>query len=325
VSGRPATREYEVVDGLPVFAQDEDAARQAHRQSPVLEELWQRVRDSSADDAARWFCEQHDCSREIFAADWKYLFGPPPEQRILELGAGYGDDSVTLARDPARIVLAVPTLTAGRIVRRRLEEHRPGPWDIAVLPSVTRLPLEDASVGAIALEDAAVEAFGISDRNFHEIAAEWRRVLTANGSVFVGLGNALHRLPGAGFARSKLLRPPRESLNRTVKRAAGGGSGGRLGRGTVLREMRRQGFVGPSVYAPLPSEKKIDVVIPVEDRRVVRYFLDNLIRKNSPVVRSAIGAAHLALGLGLFPHVVPYHYLIFKSGSESARVAPDDD
>ena len=60
------------------------------------------------------------------------------------------------------------------------------------------------------------------------------------------------------------------------------------------------------------APKKIDVVIPVEDRRVVRYFLDNLIRKNSPVVRAAITVAHQALNLGLFPRLVPYHYLIFK-------------
>jgi hypothetical protein len=314
---------YEIVDGLPVFARDADARGRARRRDPAIEELWQRLRDASVDEAGRWFCERHSCSREIFAADWKYLFAPPPGRRILEIGAGFGDDSVTLARDPARVVLVVPTLTSGRIVLKRLQDHAPGPWPVAVIPDLERLPLEDASVGGIAMEDAALAAFGITDGNFGRLAAEWRRVLTADGTVFLGLGNPLHRLPGAGFLRSKIQRPPRESLNRAVKRAAGVGGEGSLRRGTVLRSMRAQGFSEPTIYAPLPSEKKIDVVIPVEDRRVVRYFLDNLIRKNSPVVRAAIGAAHLALIAGQFPRLVPYHYLIFKAGSGDRSVGPD--
>jgi hypothetical protein len=44
----------------------------------------------------------------------------------------------------------------------------------------------------------------------------------------------------------------------------------------------------------------------------VRYFLNHLVRRNSSLVRVALRAGNVALALGLFAYVVPYHYLIFR-------------
>ena len=65
------------------------------------------------------------------------------------------------------------------------------------------------------------------------------------------------------------------------------------------------------------AEKKIRIVVPLEDAHAIRYFLDNLIRKNSPVVRAGIRVAHRMVSWNLFWRLVPYYYLIFK-------VAPGD-
>ena len=64
-------------------------------------------------------------------------------------------------------------------------------------------------------------------------------------------------------------------------------------------------------------------MIPVDDARAVRYFLHNLIRKNSATVRLAVGVADLLVTLNLFRHVVPYYYLVFRSdaGHASRTVA----
>ena len=59
-----------------------------------------------------------------------------------------------------------------------------------------------------------------------------------------------------------------------------------------------------------------DVVIPVEDRNVVRYFLDNLVRKNAPLVRAGLHVARAANRIGLVARLVPYYYLTFKAPGE---------
>jgi SAM-dependent methyltransferase len=304
--------EYEVVDGFPVFACSETEQRRAEQHGPVLDGLLERLWESSSEEAADWFCRRHGCTREPYATDWKYLFAPPARGLVLELGAGFGDDSVTLTRDPSNAVLAVPTLANARIVRRHLDEQAPGPRPIAVLPSVERLPLADDSVGAITLEEAALAGFGISEQNFARVVAEWKRVLTADGVVFLGLGNSLLRLPGLAALRSQFAAPAADSMNRTVKRAQAASGGGLLRIGTAVREMQRQGFGDPSVYAPLPSEKQADVVLPVRDRVAMDYFIDHLVRRNSAITRVAIEVARLALRRGWFQHLLPYHYLFFK-------------
>jgi hypothetical protein len=112
-------------------------------------------------------------------------------------------------------------------------------------------------------------------------------------------------------------RTHREPLNRLVKRWAAPGSRGRLGVTATVRTMTRQGFRTPLVYTPLPDENDARVVLPVHERHVVRYFLDNLVRKNAAAVRAAIRLAHGTVTLGLFPHLVPYYYLIFRVGPGS--------
>lgn len=314
---------YEVVEGIPIFTGGERDRRRAERHTPALDELLRRMRDSSCEEAAAWFCGQHGCTREPHAADWKQLFAPPPRGTILELGAGFGDDSITLAADPLRSVLVVPTLINARILRWHLEEQTGRIWPVAVLPSLERLPLPDDSVGAIILEEAALASFGISEQNFPRVVAEWKRVLSVEGIVFLGLSNALHRLPGLASLRARLVAPATDSMNRTLKRIQGVSGDGRIGMGSAVHELRRQGFGDSAVYAPLPSEKQTDLVLPVRDRVATAYFLDHLVRTNSPLTRVALGAARLALKLGWFPRLVPYLYLFFTSPGAPSRRGPE--
>ena len=50
-------------------------------------------------------------------------------------------------------------------------------------------------------------------------------------------------------------------------------------------------------------------------RGVVRYFLDNLVRRNSRLAQAAIAGARLACDAGLFPLLVPFHFLFFERES----------
>jgi hypothetical protein len=185
-----------------------------------------------------------------------------------------------------------------------------------VLDSLQRLPLPDGSVAALALEGAAAPAFDVRAANFPRIAAEWRRVAAPGCVVFLGLGNRLHGLPGARGLRLALASRPRpESLNRAVKRIGTTGTHLRtdLGIGAALRAMSDVGFGPPAIHAPLPDENDARVVVPLDDARALRYFLNHLIRRNSRLVRIAVHGANALVALDLMRHVVPYYYLLFRA------------
>ena len=312
-------RQYPLVDGVPLFARGAaDPHQAAERASPPLEELWRVMRDNPADEAADRLCRSRGCDRSPYSADWKFFFSVPPNGTTLELGAGFGDDSIDLAGTSGRTIPVVPSVLNARVLCKRLREAAGGEWPVVVATDLTRLPLEDGSVHAVALEDAAAPGFGLTDDRLPEVASEWKRVLAPGGVVFLGLANRLHRLPGLDRLRAALRsRPHAEPLNRQVKRWAAPDGRGKLGYAGTVRTMVALGFHPPVVYAPLPDENDAQVVIPVNDAQVVRYFLDNLVRKNSREIRAALRAAHTLVNLGLFPHVVPYYYLIFRTDPES--------
>jgi SAM-dependent methyltransferase len=302
------------VDGVPVFVTGERVREAARRSSAPLDELWHAMDDRPAAEAAAEICQSRVCARSPYSADWKFFFSIPPGGTTLEVGAGFGDDSLDLAGKSGAAIAIVPSLANARIVRKHLRERAGREWPVAVMADVSRLPLADGSVHAVAFEDAAAAGFGVSRRALSGIAAEWKRVLAPGGVVFLGVANRLHRLPGLGRLRAAFRARPRpEPLNRQVKRWAALGGRGRLGVRRTVRTMTGLGFRPPSVYAPLPDENDAQVVIPVDDAQVVRYFLNNLIRRNSRSVRAALRTAHLLVDLGVFGRLVPYYYLVFRT------------
>lgn len=306
-------REHEVVDGFPVFVRSEGERRAVELPSPPLETLWQAMRNAPAEEVAARFCRERGWSRSGRDADWKFFLPLSPEGTVLELGAGFGDDSRDLADRPGATVSIVPGLTNARVVGRRLGERARG---IAVLADLGRLPLPDRSVDAIALEDAAAAGFRLTHDRLEQVAREWKRVLAPGGAVMIGVTGELFRLPGARRLWALLrARAHPESFNRQVKRWASRGARARLGVGSTIRTMTRLSFPRPAVYAPLPDQNETRAVVPLEEARVVRYFLKHMIRRNSRAVRVALVAADAAAALGLFRHLAPYVYLIFRTDS----------
>jgi SAM-dependent methyltransferase/uncharacterized protein YbaR (Trm112 family) len=307
-------RVHPVVDGVPVFVTNEGEREAVGRSSASLDELWRAMGDRPAAEAAEEICRIRGYARSQYSADWKFFFSLPPGGTTLEVGAGFGDDSLDLAGKSGAAISIVPNLTNARIVRKHLRERAGREWPVAVMADVARLPLADGSVNAVAFEDAAAAGFGVSRQALAGVAAEWKRVLAPGGVVFLGVANRLHRLPGLGRLRAAFrARPHPDPLNRQVKRWAAPGGRGRLGFRRSVRTMTDLGFRRPAVYAPLPDENDAQVVIPVDDAQVVRYFLNNLIRRNSRSVRAALRAAHLLVDVGVFGRLVPYYYLIFRT------------
>ncbi len=300
-------RDYDVVGGIPVFTRNDRERAEIERQPPLVEELWQSMQSRSAVEAAAAFCERHDCVRSPYSPDHKYFFAAPTEGIALEIGAGFGDDSVVLAGSAGCTISIVPNLTNARLVGKHVRERVGSDWPVAVMREVSRLPLADSSVQTVAMEDAAAAGFELSDASFSAVATEWNRILAPGGAVLLGLANGVHRLPGL---RQRARGRP-ESLNRLVKKSAAG-SHGRLGAARTIRTMTGLGFEAPVVYAPLPDENDPRIVVPADDARVVQYLLSHLIRRNSRAVRLAIRSAQGIVALGLFRYFVPYYYLVFR-------------
>jgi hypothetical protein len=207
----------------------------------------------------------------------------------------------------------VPDVTSARIVRRHLAEAGVKGVQLLVLQDACRLPLPDSAVHAVALEDVAASAFGLSSASLDRFAAELQRVVAPGGTVFLGLENRIYRWPPLDWLRSALqAKSNPDSLNRLLKRR--GEPRARLaGYRAVLRSMRRHGFSAPQVYAPLPDERATQVVIPIDEAPIVRYFLDHLLRRDSRRARAAIAGARLLLKLGLLRALFPYWFFYFTA------------
>ncbi len=301
------SRDYDVVGGVPVFTRNDRERAAVERQPPLIEELWQSMQTKSAVEAATDFCERHDEVRSPYRPDRKYFLAAPTKGIAVEIGAGFGDDSAVLAGSAGYTISIVPNLINAWIVGKHVRERVDADWPVAVMRGVSCLPLTDSSVQTVAMEEASAAGFGLSDASFTAAAKEWNRVLAPGGTVLLGLANGIHRLPGLRH----LARGRPESLNRWVKKSAAGRHG-RLGVARTMRTMTGLGFEAPTVYAPLPDENDARIVIPADDDAVVRYVLSHLVRKNSRMVRLALGAARGLVALGLFRRLLPYSYLMFR-------------
>lgn len=314
------SQNYDVYQGIPLFTTDGREHEQIQFKTPHLEELWELMKQRSSDSAANHYCKTHQCSRMPYRGDWKFLFSIPKDGCVLEIGAGFGDDTVDLNKEAAQTISLVPTLINAEILQKHLMDAKLSNLFIAVVSNIKRLPLENKSIDAIAIEDVASCGFNISNKNFSAIASEWKRILSPGGTLFLGMRNPYNHYFGFHFLYSFLQTKAKPiSLNRLIKQTASQSTHGRLGLTQTIRGMIKLGFKSPTIYVPLPDENKSEIVIPVEDAQVVRYFLNNLIRKNSFSLRVSIAMANILVKHNLFRYFVPYYYLIFKLDNTSQK------
>jgi len=278
------------------------------------------MRQRGVERAADAFCDAQGCSRRSFSTDWTFLLPLPLEATVLELGAGFGDDTLTLSREAARVVGVAPDALAGGILAQRMQAGGRTNVDVVVLRDLSRLPLAAGSVGAIAIEYAAFGGFALTSDRLVTAAAEWRRVLAPGGSLFVGLpGGGQRWLTRLRLREALLGEGHTESINRRVKRLSAPGSEAAPGAAATLRRLRHAGFGRPRIYAPLPDEERIALVVDVEDHRLVRYCLDQMLRRNSLPRRLGLAGAATAARMNLLRHLIPFRFVIFTPERAGAR------
>ena len=66
----------------------------------------------------------------------------------------------------------------------------------------------------------------------------------------------------------------------------------------------------PTILAPVPGREKIEVVLPVRNRKLLRYFFDHLLRRNAPFMRISLALARAAVAMDLIWWIVPDYFLL---------------
>jgi len=300
---------YPLRDGVPVFDPGLD---QGH--GPSLAALWASIEHAGWEVALDEFAQSHGCSREGAAADWHFYLPLPERSRVLELGAGLGDDTLALAAMASRVVAAVPLEDGARVLQRRLETLPGAAVEVVVLADAGSLPLADGSLDAIVIEDLAAAAFGLSRNSVARVAAEWKRVLAPRGVVLFAAANPLYRLPGLARLESSLRsRGHPRTLSREIKGAGPKLTARPVPLRAIERSLVREGFSVSQRLSPLPDERHPEAVIPLDCRAPARHFLRHMVRRDTLGARLGLGAALGLLELGLLRRAVPYYYVVFRA------------
>ena len=280
--------------------------------NPILAELTALIVDRTCEAAAERVSLRRGLRRGPPTTPWTSLFSPPPGWPVLELGAGFGDDTLALASLGVEVIAAVPDETNAGLLTRRLEEAGQARVSALELGDLDRLPMEDGSLAGIAFPHAADSGFGLTRRGLERVAREFARVVSPGGLVLVGLPSALGSLLRRGMARLA-AGDGQDTLNRAVKRRPTGLATSLPTPQLALAALGQAGFRPEAVWAPLPDEEGPIYVVPLHDPDALAYFLTNVIRRNTALSSGAAWLAGRRPVLSRFGRLAPYHYLCLRA------------
>ena len=281
--------------------------------NPLVAELSALLQDHACQAAAAILCARHDLDRDPPSTPWTSLFSPPAGGRLMELGAGFGDDSLLLATKASEVIAAVPDQGGAELLAKRLAQAPAAKVRVAVLEDLARLPLEDDSLSGIGFAHAAESGFIFSRRNLPRIAREFARVLAPGGALLIGLPTPMGSLVRRGLAGLG-GRPGRMTFERAIKRRP---QGLRINRPTPRRAMAEliaAGFEVQVFCAPLPNEEQPAYLLPLDDPGAAGYFLSSLVRRDLALTHSLAWLVRQRRVLERIEHLVPYCYLALRAG-----------
>ena len=305
---------YKMVDGIPIFFDSDQVADRTRETVPMLDELWEAVRINPCENTLQHFCLYLGCVHYPHGIDWKILFPVPKGGPVLELGCGIGEQTLELTRSTSCTISLAPHVTHALIAQARLRRGANGRWKLGVTQNLMCLPFADQQFEALVMEDVSAAGFHLHNGNIDACIAEWRRVLKPGSTIFLGLENGL--IFRALFQLIRSISPNvghPETLNRLVKSCVPGSNRHRrLTAWHTVRRMRRHGFVRTHIYSPFPDQKKMKIVLPLDDSQAIAYFLRNAVPRHAGLWRIALFILHILNMCKVFPYLLPYYFIAFK-------------
>jgi SAM-dependent methyltransferase len=281
--------------------------------NPMAVDLYEMMRTQDFAIACGVFCKKYGSANDQLSSDWRFLLPTNAHSTILEIGTGCGFDTVALAANTKNVIGLAPNAITGKITRTHADLENVGNIAIAAIHDLTALPLASNSVDIICAEDVGLAGFGVDRHNFHSVIDEFRRVLSDNGTVFLGVTNAFGELqPLLHLAMKMRVRPHTMSMNRLIKKSPQACRIVGMGRCGVTRCMRRAAFGRPIVYCPFPDEENTSAVLSAQNRLAFQYFFRHVQRRRSLKARVALSVAGCLASLNLSRRFLPYDYMLFR-------------
>lgn len=248
-------------------------------------------------------------------ADWQVLLPIGPTATVLDIGSGWGNIAVSMARRCGHVFCGDVNLTNLRLLSCRvIEEGLRNVDQFLYDPNrFLRLPFASDSIDIVVLNGVLewmgnVEISASPQEIQVEALREIFRVLRPSGVLYVGIENR-YSLSALGGARLHGELPFVGLLPRWLSNAITQLVRGEPHRTYIYsmngyrRLLRRAGFQVVDFHWPYPSYHNPNYLIPLAPRWVKRFWLDSVMVSRSKKFRTA-----RALGLGW----LPFHSLAFS-------------
>ena len=318
-------KEFPVENGVPDFRETDTywgiIDRKVMRQ--ILEYArtkgWQEALEVILGKERPSYCEYiMDSSRSY----WNLLMPLAKESTVLDIGCGWGSLSFPLSKQYKTLFALDSTKEKVQLINLRCQQS--GTKNIIpVCADALKLPFADDYFDLIVVY-GVLEWMGLADEQekpeFSQSKSlrEIHRVLKKDGLLFLSIENRWAITNIMGF------RDPHTNLRfvtllpRVLADVYSGIARGQPYRAythslrTYKGMFTEAGFSEIDTYSPLPSYRNFWYVLPLENRNVMKYFLDHLASSVTPLSTHLLNIARLSRLYNLIKYVVPDYSFVVK-------------
>lgn len=317
-------KDYPVVEGIPCFIKEKFYWAETKEELEKIidisnKEGWHKALEISFKESRPQFFEGIiDKTR----ADFSYILPIDKQAKVLDLGAGWGSISISLAKQYKHVYALDAYYEKVRLLCMRSQQEK--------LENITcicsdgfKLPFADAYFDLVVLY-GVLEWAGFVLKEESPVGAQTRllqevnRVLKKGGCAYICIENRCGIVyllgypdPHTGLRFITLL--PRSIANIYSNLMHRGHysaiTHSLMGYKNILKASR---FSEVEFYAPLPSYRKFYYLVPIEDSNIVKYFINNLARAQTRLSRFLLKLAKIFQINQLIKYLVPDYAIIAK-------------
>lgn len=317
-------RDYPITQGVACFKKDrfywqEGKEKLQKINAASLKQGWRQGLEDNFQEAKPQYLDGIlDQSR----ADFAYILPIASEAIVLDLGAGWGSISIALAKHYRHVYAIDACYEKMQFLQIRKDQES--------IDNITcmcadgfKLPFPDDFFDAVVLY-GVLEWAGYSSLEEPALKAQLRfmqevcRVLKKGGCAYISIENRWALVYFLGFPDphtslpfisimprfladiySKLVyKRPYSVITHSIK-----------GYKAILKN---SGFENSEFFTPLPSYRKFYYLIPLEDKRAVKFFINNLARAQTKLARVLLGASRIFKINQLIKHIASDYAIIAR-------------